>query len=110
MTFLEALQWMSESEENMTVRNQNLYFKVKENMLLSSADKNYWVRSYDSVSRHMDCGWSKSEPAPEEVEVVAYFSDNGALSFAVSGSEKDKAYSRTKHWRKVKVRFLDVLL
>lgn len=106
MTFLEALTWMSESEENVATVSDGSKFKIMNGQLyVLISIKREWEPSHQTFEYLNSLLFSKPEPAPKEVEVVAYLAYSGVLTFAKLGSEQDMALSKSNIWRKVKVRF-----
>lgn len=99
MTFLEALNWMSESEENVAVGSGEKYKMYLGELYVEHHD--VWGRCTSAFCFLMDKSWRKSEP--EGVEVVAYLSKvTGAIYLA--HPEKDDFKNRPEY-REVKVRF-----
>lgn len=91
LSFLQALQWMSESEENVAEANDGSKFKIMNGQLyvLISIIRE-WEPSHQTFEYLNSLLFSKSEPTPEEVEVVAYTGTNGAINFTITGSNDEK--------------------
>lgn len=107
MTFLEALNWMSESEKNIAIAPNGLKYLIKDGALNWLSEHQNEIRMAGATySKLNEGGWMKSEPALEEVEVVTFQNViNGRIGFAVFGSEDYKAYEKANECRKVKVKF-----
>lgn len=107
MMFLEALNWMSEKKSNTAISGEYTY-RVRDNKLqVYSVSQIAWMDANSNIADLMSRTWYESqvsEPAPEEVEVVAFVDDGGEVRFAIEKSE-DGEDLRDSGWRKVKVRF-----
>lgn len=105
MTFLEILNWMSESEENVAYSSGG-FFKMEDNYLYVKLH-NGWEICKKEFSFLNNLEWSKSEPSPEEVEVVAYQDvRDGEIRLTSLYSDLAKEYyENNKNWRKVRVKW-----
>jgi hypothetical protein len=108
-TFLQILNWMSESEDNLSERIGYLGFPYKykiKDKKLHVFYRNEWTPAAMDFNDGSAHEWSKSEPASEEVEVVSYQDKtDGEIRFCLPNTAIEVEYKDSDRWRKVKVRF-----
>lgn len=110
MTFLEALNWLNESEENVAVRlpdsphHRRAQYRVNKNILEVMSPEKLWLNSSEMFNTLILSEWQKVELAPKAVEVVAYTSGNGDVCLCEAGSPQERYFVESE-WRKVRVRF-----
>lgn len=112
MTFLQALNWMNESEDNVAFNDNGTPFKIVCGILMIRVDSGHWEKAILQFDYLSDLKWQKSEPTLEAVEVVAYMdTQDGEIRLMLPGSKYENEELASigdkvnKHWRKVRVRF-----
>lgn len=104
MTFLDAIKYMIESPGKEVISSNFGHHRYDNGKFYLKIQENNWIEV--GFSRcETQSKWSLPEPAPEEVEVVAYSTPDGVLSFAVIGSKESMAFSQSDFWRKVRVKW-----